>query len=275
MKKKLEKRVSGRRIMIWYRIAASVAVIMVISSVFILVSRNKQAPEKPEIALNITPLEIPESIAISKPEKAETVVSEQNKGIESAREKISTVTGEVKGKKARPPMGKDAFTKKADEAIVIKADTNSLLQEDQLIAAASAAEPVTENKAMPEPSVTALDEIVVVGYGVSKRAKAADDTEPAYKPPEPVAGRKEFDKYIEKNIKNPVSLPAGKREIVVVSFTVTSNGSIENIKMVKTPGDLYSKEAIRLIKDGPAWKSAIKNGVPTDDEVKIRITFKD
>jgi hypothetical protein len=279
MKKKLEKRVSGRRIMIWYRIAASVAVIMVISSVFILVNRNKQAPEKPEIALNTTTLEINGSKPITKPEKEVTEVSKQNKVIESTREKISPATGEAKGEKARPPMEKNAFTKKADEAIVIEADTNNFLQEDHLIAAASVAETDTENKAMPEPSVTALDEIVVVGYGVSKRAKAADekadDTGSGYILPQPVGGKKEFDNYIEKNIKNPLSLPAGKREIVVVSFTVTSTGSIENIKMVKTPGDEYSKEAIRLIKDGPAWKSAIKNGIPTDDEVKIRITFKE
>jgi Gram-negative bacterial tonB protein. len=279
MKKKLENRVTGRRIMIWYRIAASVAVIMVISSVFFLVNRNKQAYEKPEIALNITPFEIPESIVITKPEKAETEVSEPNKIIESVREKISSVSDKAKGEKARSHMGKDAFTKKSDEMIVIEADTNNLLQEDLVIAAAPAAEADTEKKAIPEPSVTSLDEVAVVGYGVSKRAKAADenaeDTESGYLLPQPVGGKKEFDNYIQKNIKNPVSLPAGKREIVVVSFTVTSTGSIENIKMVKTPGDEYSKESIRLIKDGPAWKSAMKNGIPAAAEVKIKITFKD
>lgn len=278
MKKKLEKRVSGRRIMIWYRIAASIAVIMVISSLFFFMNRNKKVSERPEIALNTTSQEISESKAIIKPEKAETEVSEPNKVTESVKKKISSVTGKAFGEKARPPMGKDAFTKKADEAIVIEADTNSLLQEDQLIAAASAAEPDTENKAKPEPSVTALDEIVVVGYGVSKRAKAADekadDTESAYKPPEPVAGRKEFDKYIEENIKKPVSMTAGEREVVVIRFTVSETGSIENIKVLKTSGDEFSKEAERLIKDGPAWNPAEKNGEKISDDIRIRIIFK-
>src|SRR5664280_42508 len=277
MKKKLEKRVSGRRIMIWYRIAASIAVIMVISSLFFFMNRNKKVSERPEIALNTTSQEIFESKAIIKPEKAETEVSEPNKVTESVKKKISSVTGKTFGEKARPPMGKDAFTKKADEAIVIEADTNSLFQEDQLIAAASAAEPDTENKAMPEPSVTALDEIVVVGYGVSKRAKAADekadDTESAYKPPEPVAGRKEFDKYIEENIKKPVSMTAGDREVVVIRFTVSETGSIENIKVLKTSGDEFSKEAERLIKDGPAWNPAEKNGEKISDDIRIRIIF--
>ncbi|HZL77045.1 MAG TPA: energy transducer TonB, partial [Bacteroidales bacterium] len=275
MKKNLEKRVSGRRIMIWYRIAASIAVIMVISSLFFFMNRNKKVSERPEIALNTTSQEIFESKAIIKPEKAETEVSEPNKVTESVKKKISSVTGKTFGEKARPPMGKDAFTKKADEAIVIEADTNSLFQEDQLIAAASAAEPDTENKAMPEPSVTALDEIVVVGYGVSKRAKAADekadDTESAYKPPEPVAGRKEFDKYIEENIKKPVSMTAGDREVVVIRFTVSETGSIENIKVLKTSGDEFSKEAERLIKDGPAWNPAEKNGEKISDDIRIRI----
>jgi hypothetical protein len=279
MKKKLGKRVSGRRIMTWYRIAASVAVIMVISSVFFLVNRNTQTYEKPAIALNITPLEIPESIAITKPEKAETEVSGQNKVIELVKQKVSSVTDETKGEKARSFMEKDAFTKKSDEKIVIKSDTNIFLQEDLAIDAAPAAEPDTEKKTVPEPSVRLMDELVVAGYGVSKRAKAADEnaeeTGTGNILPQPAGGKKEFDNYIEKNIKNPVTLPAGKREIVVVSFTVTSTGSIENIKMVKTPGDEYSKEVIRLIKDGPAWKPAMKNGIPTDDEVKIKITFKD
>jgi TonB family protein len=265
--------------MIWYRIAASVAVIMVISSLFFLVNRNKKAYEKPAIALNISPLEIPESIAITKPEMAEAEVSEQNKIIESVKEKISSVSDEAKGEKARSQTGKDAFAKKADEMIVIKADTNNLLQENLAIAAAPAAEPDTEKKVVSEPSVTSLDEVAVVGYGVSKRAKAAgenaEDTGSGYLLPQPVGGKKEFDNYIEKNIKNPVSLTAGNREIVVVSFTVTSTGSIENIKIMKTPGDEYSREAIRLIKDGPAWKPAMKNGIPAAEEVKIKITFKD
>jgi hypothetical protein len=279
MKKKLEKRISGRRIMIWYRIAASIAVIMVISSVFFLVNRNKRTYEEPAIALNISPLEIPESIAITKPEKSETEISEPHRVIESVRQKISSVTDEAKGEKARPQMEKDASAKKADEAVVIEADTINFLREDLAITAAPAAERDTDKKAVPEPSVTLLDELVVAGYGVSKRAKAADenieDTGSGYLPPQPVCGKTEFNNYIEKNIINPVTLPAGKREIVVVSFTVTSTGSIENIKIVKTPGDEYSKEVIRLVKDGPAWKPAMKKGIPADDEVKIKITFKD
>jgi TonB family protein len=279
MKKKLEKRVSGRRIMIWYRIAASVAVIMVISSLFFLLNRNKQASERPEIALNTTPLEISESKAITKPEKAETEVSEHNKITESPKEKISSVTGKAKGEKSKSHIEKNALAKMAYNSIVTKADTDNFLQEDMLISAAPAAEPDTEKKAVPEPSVTSLNELVVAGYGVSKRAKAADkkadDTESAYKPPEPVAGRKEFDKYIEENIKKPVSMTAGEREVVVIRFTVSETGSIRNIKVLKTPGDEFSKEAERLIKEGPAWKPAMKNGIPADNEVKIRITFKD
>ena len=70
-------------------------------------------------------------------------------------------------------------------------------------------------------------------------------------------------------------MTAGEREVVVIRFTVSETGSIRNIKVLKTPGDEFSKEAERLIKEGPAWKPAMKNGIPADNEVKIRITFKD
>lgn len=277
--KQLKAKTGKRKGIIYYRIAASVAVLMIISSVYILVNRNKQTTEKKEIAYNITTLEIPESKAIKTPEKAAPEVVQTIKRSESVKEKISPAVSEAEGEKGKLDMAKDAFDKKAELAIASESAAEKVnAREDQAIAAAPAAELDTEKKAVPESSVTSLDEVVVVGYGASKRAKAADenagDTGSGYLPPQPSGSRKEFNNYIEKNIKNPASLPTGEREVVVVSFTVTSTGSIENIKMLKTPGDEYSKEAIRLIKDGPAWKPAERNGENIDDEVRVRIVFK-
>ena len=43
--KRLKKRITGRRRIIYYRIAASIAVLMIISSVYLLIDRNKPAGE--------------------------------------------------------------------------------------------------------------------------------------------------------------------------------------------------------------------------------------
>jgi hypothetical protein len=352
LEKRLKAKTAGRDRIIYYRIAASVAVLMIISSVFILVNRNKQATVKNEIAYNVIPLEIPESKAITSHKKAVPEVAQAPKRSESIKEKISSAIYEAEGEKGKPDVAKDAGGNKVESAITSESTADKVIErEDQVIARVPAAvisrkesagfkikgkvissddnqpvtgatirlknsdqgvltdargyfnitvpdkpgqmlvadfigmetsefraEPDTEIKVTLTPSLVALNEMVVVGYGASKRANAADenavDTESGYLPPQPSDGRKDFNNYIEKNIKNPASLPAGKRVVVVVSFTVTSTGSIENIKMLKTPGDEYSKEADRLIKDGPAWKPAERNGEKIDDVVRVRIVFK-
>jgi TonB family protein len=95
-----------------------------------------------------------------------------------------------------------------------------------------------------------------------------------YSPPLPSKGKESFDKYIEENIQRPPDAQPGKREIVVISFTVKSTGLIENIKIIRSPGKSFSDEAIRLLKEGPDWKPAEENNLKIDNEVRIRVVFK-
>jgi hypothetical protein len=55
---------------------------------------------------------------------------------------------------------------------------------------------------------------------------------------------------------------------------VKSTGIRENIKIIRSPGNSFSDEVIRLINEGPAWKPAEENGIKIDDEIRIRIVFK-
>ncbi len=136
------------------------------------------------------------------------------------------------------------------------------------------------------PSIMALNEVVVVGYGTQKTTERNmtgavstvryEDAKmrTSYTPPQPVNGRDNFDKYIESNIRRPAGTKTGEREVVVVSFTVKSSGILENLKIIRSPGKPFSDEAIRLINQGPAWKPAEENDLKIDDEVRIRILFK-
>jgi hypothetical protein len=123
-----------------------------------------------------------------------------------------------------------------------------------------------------EPSSSALDEIVVVGYGREK--KEAQEEEYIHNPPAPVVGKAEFDKYIRENIRRPDTTTAGQRVVVVLNFIVRNNGILDSIKVVRSPGKSFSDEAVRLLKEGPAWKPATENGSPFDDEVRLRIVFR-
>jgi hypothetical protein len=127
------------------------------------------------------------------------------------------------------------------------------------------------------------DEVVVISNGAAKRisTKSAGDRTMAeknvkdeYNAPEPVTGIKQFNEYIEKNLRNPDKLKDNQKVVVVIGFTVKADGTIANIKFPISPGAAYSTEAKRLIEEGPLWKPATENGIPVDDEVRIRIVFK-
>ena len=79
---------------------------------------------------------------------------------------------------------------------------------------------------------------------------------------------------IEKNMIFPEGYTPEEREVVVLKCTVTSSGSIGDIIPLKSPGDPYSREATRLIQEGPKWTPAEVNNKPIDEQIRIRIVFR-
>ena len=61
---------------------------------------------------------------------------------------------------------------------------------------------------------------------------------------------------------------------VLVQITINEIGEVSNPTIVEGLGYGCDEEAIRLIKEGPEWKAAIKNGAPVSQTVKVKITFK-
>lgn len=133
------------------------------------------------------------------------------------------------------------------------------------------ASPGSELEIRLQPDLSALSEVVVVGYGTSKKTGEADNSD--YIAPEPAGGRKAFDNYIENNIRRPDSL-TGQRVVVVAGLKIRADGTTDSIRIIRSPDSTFSVEAIRLIKEGPPWKPAMQNGTPVDDEVRIRIVFR-
>ncbi|HVN58815.1 MAG TPA: carboxypeptidase-like regulatory domain-containing protein [Bacteroidales bacterium] len=121
-------------------------------------------------------------------------------------------------------------------------------------------------------SVAGLDEVVVIGYGVSKNESEVAPAD--YTSPEPVEGKKKFDEYISENIRKPAGLMQGEKAVVIVKFTVRLNGKPDSIRILRSPGEDYSGEAIRLIKEGPPWKPATNGGEPVEEEIRVRIVFR-
>jgi TonB family protein len=61
---------------------------------------------------------------------------------------------------------------------------------------------------------------------------------------------------------------------VVIRVTIEPDGTISNTKILRSLGEPHDIEAIRLIREGPAWRPAVKKGVPVSDKVRVKVHFE-
>jgi TonB family protein len=123
--------------------------------------------------------------------------------------------------------------------------------------------------------VTALSEVVVVGYGTSANEPGSEPAETIFEMAEPVGGHRYFKKYLEEKQRYPEE--AFEQNIegrVTVQFTVEPDGSLSDFKIVKGLGYGCDDELIRLIKEGPAWTPSKSNSRPVKEKVKVRLKFE-
>jgi outer membrane biosynthesis protein TonB len=78
-----------------------------------------------------------------------------------------------------------------------------------------------------------------------------NDSTSGYIPAQPAAGKADFDRYINENIRRPDTTASGQSVLVVLNFVVNAAGKIDSIRVIRSPGKIFSDEAIRLIKEGP------------------------
>jgi TonB family protein len=285
--KRLNSRTAKRRKFMIYRIAASIAVMMVISSIFIIVERNNSGRKLSETATESRMLEIKESKPLRTPaaeeEKSEKMEIHDVEKAAKPADKKAIATTNIKTLpeekiKINKRQNTDQITEnKFSEDEKIAAPVAMMTREKSLtLKAAREVDAKSDSQAMasPDSSVSALNEVVVVGYGMPKTKSGKDDTLLDYSPPQPVGGNTAFNNYIRDNLHRPDSATAGQRVVVVLSFLVQTNGEIDSIRIVRSPGKLFSEEAIRLIKSGPQWIPAQDNGKIVSEEVRIRIVFK-
>lgn len=80
--------------------------------------------------------------------------------------------------------------------------------------------------------------------------------------------------YIEHNLVYP-SMPKemGIEGVVPVEFTVKTDGSIGTIRILRMIDPDLEQEAIRLVKNMPAWTPATEDGTPVESSAKVQISF--
>jgi protein TonB len=92
----------------------------------------------------------------------------------------------------------------------------------------------------------------------------------------PVGGYELFYDYLLRNLQYPKEARASKiTGKVIVEFVVEKDGSIssKNITILKSPHKSLSKEAIRLVKNGPKWSPGKSKGIPVRTKKVLPISF--
>jgi len=128
-----------------------------------------------------------------------------------------------------------------------------------------------------ETDVTSLGEVVVVGYGsqniygINRSQTIKDQSQILSSHPIPINGPDGFNEYIRKNQIFPSTNLKISRAKVILNFLVRTDGTMDSIIVVKSPGEEFSVEAIRLLNEGPGWIPATQNGKKVIEAVQVRI----
>ncbi len=88
--------------------------------------------------------------------------------------------------------------------------------------------------------------------------------------PEFPGGESAMAEFIQNTVIYPsMSVEMGEQGTVYVNFVVNSNGSIEQVKVLRGVSDALDAEAIRIVKKMPKWKAGEQAG----KKVRVRFTL--
>ena len=113
----------------------------------------------------------------------------------------------------------------------------------------------SEMEIVLQPDQASLDDLVIVDYEANK----------TYEP-------EGFKEHIESNIRFPEESELN-RAIVILNFTVGLDGRPNDITVLISPAESFSREAIRLLNEGPDWKPADRDDESHEQSTRIRIVF--
>jgi TonB family protein len=114
-----------------------------------------------------------------------------------------------------------------------------------------------------------LSEVVVTDY------RKSEDKAESYQSAQPEIGMKAYKQYLKEQLQYPASAMENKTEgKVKLILSISASGSIVNIEVVKSVSEACDSEAIRLVRSGPGWQGAEKNGEAVESTLKLKVVFE-
>jgi TonB family protein len=119
------------------------------------------------------------------------------------------------------------------------------------------------------PDVKSLSEVVVIGAD-----NKDTNTASTYRPAQPEKGMPEFMKTIEQRLEASPNADYNSAGVIKLSFTVQPDGSLTNVKVLKSLCPECDQAAVQALTEADRWKPAQENGKPVSQKMKIRVPFK-
>jgi TonB family protein len=109
----------------------------------------------------------------------------------------------------------------------------------------------------------------VVDNNVDNQVFAVLETQPKFP-----GGIQNFLQYIGKNVKYPVEdWKNNLQGKVVVQFVIETNGSLTDIKAIRSPSNAMSEEAVRVVSTSPKWIPGMQGGSYVRSQFTVPISF--
>ena len=93
--------------------------------------------------------------------------------------------------------------------------------------------------------------------------------------PSPPGGMSAWNKYLSDNLKYPTQARRmGVEGSVIVVFVVNTDGSIQDVEVLRGIGGGCDEEAVRVVKGAPKWEPGKQRGRPVRTRMRLPIRFK-
>ena len=280
IRKRLSKNIRPVGLSKILRIAAVAVILVGVSSLFLvrelrkspqMISENiEKVGQEPEIKGLVEPhKDLTEREEIFEKLPVEVKVAEPEDETIPAFEAVETVDETIPAFEA---VEEEIYTDKISDKIY---DPDGVKKKETIVTTPAQASKSMKRAAIEEPELLIPGEVAMAEYDYERdvpEVEASDVT--GYIAPAPGEGSRAFKEYIKEHQLFPESWDESGREVVRLKIQVGIDGVITNITIVKSPDDLFTNEAIRLINEGPIWHPATRNGVAVIDSVKLRIVFR-
>jgi periplasmic protein TonB len=120
---------------------------------------------------------------------------------------------------------------------------------------------------------TVIKEVVIAEAPVVEKADEIFDVVETQ--PNPPGGMSGWNQYLSKNLKYPTQARRmGIEGTVIVVFVINTDGSIQDVEVLRGIGGGCDEEAVRVVSEAPKWEPGKQRGRAVRTRMRLPIRFK-